>query len=119
MHKLSVAVPSFLTALAIAGVLFFVADPLLGGDSLPVLRWLVAVGVVTFFYYGFDKVRSKGKGQRIPEWTLHWLALSGGVFGGWLGMSLFRHKTSAKHREFRWILAISTLAWVWLLWQSL
>jgi len=115
MHKLSAALPPFLIALAIAGLLFFVVAPLLGGDLTPVVRWLVAAGVVTFLYYGFDKARSKGKGQRIPEWTLHGLAVSGGVFGGWLGMFLFRHKTQKP--IFRLILLVATVLWAWLLWR--
>ncbi len=115
MHKLSVALPPFLIALAIGGLLFFVADPLLGGDLNQLARWLVAAGVVTFFCYGIDKARSKGKGQRIPEWTLHGLALAGGVFGGWLGMFLFRHKTQKP--IFRLILLVATVLWAWLLWR--
>lgn len=115
MHKLSVAVPSFLGALASAGILFFVAAPFLGGDSNPAVRWLLAAGAVTFLCYGIDKARSKGKGQRIPEWTLHGLALAGGVFGGWLGMFLFRHKT--RKPLFRLILLLATALWAWLFWR--
>lgn len=121
MQKALAALPSTLIYLALAGVVFFLSDRFLGGGSNPIFRWLLAAGLVTFACYGYDKAVSPHSGWRIRirEWTLHWLALSGGVIGGGLGMFLFNHKTAAKHREFRLILAIATMAWGWLLWRSL
>lgn len=115
MPKLIAAFPPLLVTLAIAGLLFFIAEPIVGSDLRPLFRWLLAAGLVTFGYYGFDKARSKGNGRRIPEWTLHGLALAGGVAGGWLGMFLFRHKTQKP--IFRLILLVATALWAWLLWR--
>lgn len=121
MQKAMAALPSTLVCLSLAGVVFFFGDRFLGSGSNPIFRWLLAAGLVTFVCYGFDKAVSPHKGWRIRirEWTLHGLALAGGVIGGWLGMLLFNHKTSARHQEFRLILLISTLGWGWLLWRSL
>lgn len=115
MHKLTVAFPPLLLALAVAGLLFFVLDSLLGSDLNPLSRWLLAAGLTTLAYYGFDKARSKGNARRTPEWTLHGLALAGGVAGGWLGMFLFRHKTQKP--VFRLVLLVATALWGWLLWR--
>ena len=68
--------------------------------------WLSAASVITFLFYGFDKALSKKGGWRIPEAVLHWMVLLGGFPGGWLGRSLFRHKT--KKGVFTFVLIIST-----------
>jgi uncharacterized membrane protein YsdA (DUF1294 family) len=80
--------------------------------------WLAALSIITFVLYGLDKARSKRKGAwRIPEMTLHVLALAGGFLGGWAGRLLFHHKT--KKGIFAFVLLISTLIhaglvwWVW------
>jgi uncharacterized membrane protein YsdA (DUF1294 family) len=52
-----------------------------------------ALALATFVLYGWDKLQARRGGHRIPERTLHLLALAGGFFGAWLGMRLFRHKT--------------------------
>ncbi len=62
-----------------------------------VLGAYVAVTVVTslaaFAAYGWDKRRARLEGRRIPEKTLHLLALSGGWPGALAGQQTFRHKT--------------------------
>ena len=55
---------------------------------------LVAVmSCATFAAYGFDKHRATTAGRRIPERTLHLMALFGGWPGALLGQRQFRHKT--------------------------
>ncbi len=71
------------------------------------LVWIAIASVITFILYGFDKARAKSGGWRVPEATLHWMALLGGFPGGWAGRSIFRHKT--KKDIFTFVLAISTL----------
>ncbi|UCD09082.1 MAG: DUF1294 domain-containing protein [Dehalococcoidales bacterium] len=71
------------------------------------LVWLAAASIITFIVYGYDKIQAKRTGRRVPEKYLHWLALSGGFPGAWLGRSVFRHKTSKG--VFLFFLVISTL----------
>jgi uncharacterized membrane protein YsdA (DUF1294 family) len=71
------------------------------------LAWLATVSIITFILYGYDKVQAKRNGWRMPENYLHWLALSGGFAGGWLGRSVFRHKT--RKGIFLFVLIISTI----------
>jgi uncharacterized membrane protein YsdA (DUF1294 family) len=71
------------------------------------LIWLALLSVILFILYGFDKARARSGGWRIPESTLHGMAIFGGVIGGWLGRSVFRHKTRKK--LFTFVLVIGTL----------
>ncbi len=67
-----------------------------GMGRLPEYTILISLGlsVVSFFYYWADK-RAANKGAwRVPEQTLHMLALFGGWLGAMLGQRTFRHKTS-------------------------
>lgn len=69
--------------------------------------WLAAASVVTFAAYGADKGLARKEARRIPEATLHLLALVGGFPGAWAGRSVFRHKTLKP--VFLWVLWGSTL----------
>ena len=69
--------------------------------------WLAAASIITFLFYRYDKVQAKRNGTRVPEKYLHWMALAGGFPGGWLGRSVFRHKT--RNGVFLFFLVISTL----------
>jgi uncharacterized membrane protein YsdA (DUF1294 family) len=71
------------------------------------LVWLAAASVITFILYGYDKAQAKRNGRRVPEKYLHWLAFLGGFPGGWLGRSVFRHKT--RKGIFLSVLVISTV----------
>lgn len=79
------------------------------------LIWLAALSLITFSLYGVDKARSKRKGaRRVPENTLHLLALLGGFIGGWAGRWLFRHKT--KKGIFTFVLILSTVIHAGVIW---
>ncbi len=69
--------------------------------------WLAIASSITFLVYGFDKAQAKMGSWRVPEVVLHGLALVGGFPGGWVGRSLFRHKTQKGF--FALVLVISTL----------
>ena len=73
------------------------------------------LSVVTFVTYGWDKRRARVGGRRVPERTLHLLALLGGVAGAWLGMRVFHHKT--KKIVFVLVMALAALlhagGWGW------
>jgi uncharacterized membrane protein YsdA (DUF1294 family) len=64
--------------------------------ALPVintaLAGLTAANLGCFGLFWFDKVRARNHGRRVPERTLLWAALAGGI-GAWLGQQLLRHKT--------------------------
>ena len=51
------------------------------------------MSVLCFAAYGLDKRRAANGSRRIPEQTLHILALLGGWPGALLGQRQFRHKT--------------------------
>jgi uncharacterized membrane protein YsdA (DUF1294 family) len=55
--------------------------------------WLLAVNVVTFFYYGLDKFLAIRLIWRVPEIVLHVLSAIGGSPAAFLAMWIFRHKT--------------------------
>jgi len=71
------------------------------------LAWIAGWSIVTFFFYRFDKRRSKSPAERVPEAVLHGLSLIGGFPGGWLGRSYYRHKTL--HPSFLITLVVSSL----------
>ena len=60
------------------------------------IGYLVVVNLVAFVLFGIDKSRARSGQWRIPERTLLLSALVGGFAGAWLGMALFRHKTSKR-----------------------
>ena len=64
--------------------------------TLPVayLSFVAVMSCATFAAYGFDKRRAVTAGRRLPERTLHLLALLGGWPGALAGQQLFRHKTA-------------------------
>lgn len=54
---------------------------------------LIAVNVLAFAAFGFDKARAEAGAWRISEGTLLRLAFFGGTPGAYAGRALFRHKT--------------------------
>ena len=60
------------------------------------LKYLLAVNVLTLIVYGLDKWKARRGCWRVPEATLLGLAAVGGSVGAWLAMQLFRHKTQKK-----------------------
>lgn len=66
-----------------------------------VLPWMIvlvylAMSVIAFLIYGWDKSSAKKGRWRTPEKTLHLLSLVGGWPGALAGQRIFRHKTSKK-----------------------
>ena len=55
--------------------------------------YLLAINVITFVMYGFDKWMARANSRRISEKALWLVALIGGSAGALLGMKTFRHKT--------------------------
>lgn len=87
--------------------------------SPPIAVLILAANLLAFAVYGYDKHQARIDGQRIPQRTLLWLAVLGGV-GAWIGCEVFRHKT--RKQPFRsWLaaalavhlgLVFAVLAWM-------
>lgn len=85
--RLTFGLLTFLLAIILAAVL-----AVLGLDV--VISWLLAITLVTFLAYGYDKLIAGTRRTRIPESVLLALTFTGGTVGALLGRWLFRHKTS-------------------------
>lgn len=90
--------------------------------ALVYMTLVVLLSLVTFVAYGFDKRRARTDGRRVPEKTLHLMALLGGWPGALLGQKVFRHKTQkVSFRIVFWLCVALNLAvvggavtlWVW------
>ena len=58
-----------------------------------VLSWLIAITLVAFLTYGYDKAIAGSDRTRVPEKVLLALTFMGGTIGAFVGRALFRHKT--------------------------
>ena len=58
-----------------------------------VFAWLIAINLVTFAAFGYDKAVAPKGTLRVPETILLGLTLLGGGIGAVLARPLFRHKT--------------------------
>ncbi len=69
-----------------------------------VLSWLLAITLVAFLTYGYDKAIAGSERTRVPEKVLLALTFAGGTLGAFAGRSLFRHKTiKASFRAQLWL----------------
>lgn len=55
------------------------------------VRFLI-ISLFTFAVFWLDKRAAVAGRRRVPEITLWVLCASGGVWGGWIAMFVFRHK---------------------------
>ena len=87
-------------------------------NYLPKSVFYVYLGfsVITFIMYAFDKSKAKRGVWRIPERTLHLLALFGGWPGAAIAQQILRHKSKKKNFRVKfWLTAItnsSALTWL-------
>jgi uncharacterized membrane protein YsdA (DUF1294 family) len=58
-----------------------------------VFAWLIAINIVTFVAFGYDKAVAPQGATRVPEAILLVLTLLGGCIGAMIARPLFRHKT--------------------------
>ena len=73
-----------------------------------ILYYLIAINVVTFLTYGFDKFKAKKGKWRIPESSLLLLAIIGGSIGAWFGIKVWHHKTL--HKKFKYGIPLIVIA---------
>ena len=72
---------------------------------------VLVLSLVAFVFYGFDKRRARKDGRRVPEKTLHLIALFGGWPGALIGQRVFRHKTQKlSYRIVFWLCVMLHLA---------
>jgi uncharacterized membrane protein YsdA (DUF1294 family) len=84
------------------------------------MMWLTSMNLVSFLAFGLDKWKATRRRGRMPEASLIWLGLLGGWPGGWLGMTVFRHKSAKRAFQFKYALAAIPFAaeiWAWLHWR--
>ncbi len=80
----------------------------------PYATWMAGASMMTWVLYAWDKrcaeLRVLLGNWRVPELTLHLMALLGGFPGAWVARSMFNHKLNVKrHPEIVTILAASTI----------
>lgn len=93
---------TFGLALALAAALYWFVEKL---D--PLLSWVLAVSLIAFLTYGYDKALSKTKRTRVPESVLLALVFVGGTLGAVAGMAVFRHKTSKGSFQFKLLIVVA------------
>lgn len=57
------------------------------------IAYLISINLTTFFAYAHDKRAARKQKSRVPESTLHLLAILGGSPAALAAQQLFRHKT--------------------------
>lgn len=55
--------------------------------------YFLSINIISFLMFGYDKLKAKRNGWRIPERRFFYLGLLGGAAGVYVGMRVFRHKT--------------------------
>ena len=60
------------------------------------IPYYIFLNMVGFLTMGVDKWKAKHHRWRILEKSLHIIIWTGGMFGIWMGMILFHHKTKKK-----------------------
>ena len=82
--------------------------------------WVLVSSFATFVVYGWDKRQAGNQGWRVPEKTLHTLAVMGGWPGAIAGQQFFRHKT--QKTSFRIVFYLTILIHIaivgWLIWSG-
>jgi uncharacterized membrane protein YsdA (DUF1294 family) len=73
--------------------------------------WGIAINVVTFFTYAYDKAIADSEVERVPEAVLFALAAAGGMIGALAAMRLFRHKTAKSSFQLK-LLSVAVVQFV-------
>lgn len=89
-------------------------------DPLLALVLFCLPNLVVFVALAFDKWRAKGQKPRVPETTLLMLGVPLAAAGMWLGMRVFRHKTSKTGFLIgAWIVTAVNVGLIWLVIQAI
>lgn len=90
------------------------------GSQLPLaIVWLyLAASVIAFAVYAWDKSAARHGQWRVPEMTLHLLAVLGGWPGAFMAQRWLRHKSrKATFQRMFWLTVIlngGALVWLWI-----
>ena len=90
---------TFAIVAIVAAIVWWFGYPLNPAQS----GW-IAINVVTFFTYAYDKAIADSEVERVPEAVLFALAAAGGMIGALAAMRLFRHKTAKSSFQLRLLL---------------
>lgn len=82
---------TLLAALFLAVIAVLALTGLLPGAIISVY---VVASIVAFAVYAWDKSAAQASRRRVPEITLHWIAILGGWPGALAAQQLLRHKSS-------------------------
>jgi len=102
-------------------VLLLALVVLLNGPSSAALwlgLWVVALSLVTFGVYGYDKSQATRNAPRVPEAILHLLGLLGGTPGAFVAMRVFHHKTIKRSFQTVFWITVALQVGILLLWLS-
>ena len=97
----------FFLSLACTAILVLSVTVLSGLLPVRVLLGVVALSVITYLVYWWDKSSARKGSWRTPETTLHLLSLCGGWPGALIAQQVLRHKT--QKQPFRLILWLTVL----------
>jgi len=79
--------------------------------AIPVILWyLLSINIFTFFLFIIDKYYSLKDRERVPEMSLYFFSIAGGVFGAFMAMFVARHKI--KKRLFLSFQSFIMLIWI-------
>jgi len=101
-------------ALALVGL----AGLLFGLDKAPLVIWLVASNVAAFILWGLDKSRARRGGRRVPEATLHLMALVGATPASFLAMWVFHHKRLKTRFKVLYAIVLAVQTWAIIAWRA-
>ena len=74
-------------------------------------NYLIAINVVTFAVFGYDKLIAPTQATRVPEAILLALTALGGCVGGIIARPVFRHKTlKVSFRLAFWLCVLASTA---------
>lgn len=97
--------------LAVGYLLLATIAVLLIGAPRSLIAWYWVLSVVTWAVFGWDKWSAQQSRRRVPENTLHGLALLGGWPGAVVGQQQFRHKTQKQpFKALLWIAIVINIA---------
>ena len=84
------------------------------------LSYIIAVNIITFLLYGYDKWVAGSSFTRLPEKVLHGLAVLGGSPAALLAQKIFRHKTVKKSFQVVYwlIVVVQLVGLIWYFWPS-